>query len=101
MKMKGNLYTVATSLLVAGLIAGCGGGGFSATAQAAKSAYVANFNDNTVSQYTIDATTGALTPNGTPIATGAAGPISVAVDQTGKYAYVANSGTTSTNGVSA
>jgi 6-phosphogluconolactonase len=42
-----------------------------------------------VSMYTIDATTGALASNGT-IAAGA-GPVSVVVDPSGKFAYVANS----------
>ena len=40
--------------------------------------------------YTIDATTGALTSIGT-IAAGT-GPFSVVVDPSGKFAYVANSG---------
>jgi DNA-binding beta-propeller fold protein YncE len=40
--------------------------------------------------YTIDATTGALTSMGT-IAAGT-GPVSLAVDPVGKFAYVANSG---------
>ena len=57
-------------------------------------AYVANYGDGTnpgtVSEYTIDATTGALTPiTGSPVATGV-GPESVTVDPTGKYAYVAD-----------
>jgi DNA-binding beta-propeller fold protein YncE len=51
-------------------------------------AYVANYSDNTISQYTIGAT-GALTANGAAVATGTA-PFSVTVDPTGKYAYVAN-----------
>ncbi len=62
-------------------------------------AYVANFGDNpgsggtqgtTVSQYLIDATTGALTPNGT--ATTGLNPYSIAIDPTGQYAYVTNQG---------
>ena len=62
-------------------------------------AYVANFGDNpgsggtqgtTVSQYLIDATTGVLTPNGT--ATTGLNPYSIAIDPTGKYAYVTNQG---------
>ena len=57
-------------------------------------AYVANYGDGTnpgtVSEYTIDATTGALTPiTGSPVVTGV-GPESVTVDPTGKYAYVAD-----------
>jgi 6-phosphogluconolactonase len=56
-----------------------------------KFAYVANKGDNTISAYTINATTGALTPiPGSPFAAGDA-PFSVAVDPTGKFAYVTNS----------
>jgi DNA-binding beta-propeller fold protein YncE len=63
-----------------------------------KFAYVANFDNSfsggtlhgTVSEFTINATTGALTPiSGSPFAT-APEPISVAVDASGKFAYVAN-----------
>jgi YVTN family beta-propeller protein len=55
-----------------------------------KFAYVANLgNSNTISMYTIDATTGALTSTGT-IAAGAPG--SLAVHPSGKFAYVTNAG---------
>ncbi len=51
-------------------------------------AYV--ISDSGVSAYTIDATSGALKPvAGSPFAAGS-GPISIAVDPTGKFAYVAN-----------
>jgi DNA-binding beta-propeller fold protein YncE len=52
--------------------------------------YVANAGDNTVSQFTIDATTGALS-SGSPVPTGIF-PVSVTVDPSGKYVYVANTG---------
>src|SRR5215510_2985266 len=53
-------------------------------------AYVANQFSNDVSGYTINATTGTLTPiPGSPFAAGAA-PSSLAVDPTGKFTYVAN-----------
>lgn len=53
-------------------------------------AYVANSGSNTVSAYTIDATSGALTPAaGAPFGTGIS-PHGVAVDPTGKFAYVTN-----------
>jgi Lactonase, 7-bladed beta-propeller len=60
--------------------------------------YVANFGSlitgispSNVSGYAIDPTTGALTPiKGSPFAAGIL-PTSVAVDPTGKFAYVANS----------
>lgn len=55
-------------------------------------AYVTNQNSSNVSAYSIDATSGALTPvAGSPFAAGA-GPSSVAVDPTGKFAYVTNAG---------
>jgi len=58
-------------------------------------AYVANGDlggSNNVSAYTIDAATGALTlVAGSPFAAGT-GPLSVTVDPSGKFAYVANSG---------
>jgi YVTN family beta-propeller protein len=61
-----------------------------------KFAYVANEGCleafvGDVSMYTIDPTTGALTPKGPPVAAGL-DPHSVAVDPSGKFAYVANAG---------
>jgi len=52
---------------------------------AAPFAYVANGGDNTITAYSIDATTGALTPvSGSPFATGVGtGPHSVTVDPRG------------------
>src|SRR2546422_1647993 len=59
-------------------------------AQTNKYVYVANWNDNTVSGYLRDATTGVLTQiTGSPWATGNA-PAAVAVDQTGTCVFVAN-----------
>ena len=62
-----------------------------------KFAYVANEGCLTslpgnVSMYTINPTTGALTSIGSPVATDF-GADSVAVDPSGKFAYVANGGT--------
>jgi DNA-binding beta-propeller fold protein YncE len=58
---------------------------------AGKFAYVTNENAMTVSAYTINATSGALTPvAGSPFGTGNH-PSAVAVDPTGKFAYVTNS----------
>src|SRR6266849_4011020 len=55
-----------------------------------KFAYVANESSANVSAYTINSTTGALSPvTGSPFAAGSF-PFSVAVDPTGKFAYVAN-----------
>jgi 6-phosphogluconolactonase len=71
-------------------------------------AYVANSGSNNISAYSIDPTTGALIAipanhSGgtlTYIDAGAT-PYSVAVDPTGTYLYVANSGSTGTAGISA
>ncbi len=54
-------------------------------------AYVANYGGNTLSAFTIDASTGVLTSVGGPVASGV-GPASVSVDPTGRFAYVANYG---------
>jgi 6-phosphogluconolactonase len=65
-----------------------------------KFAYVANAGSNSISAYSIDATTGALaridadgftSGNQTSIPARSA-PISIAIDPTGSYAYVANAG---------
>lgn len=92
----------ALSIVVLLMTACGGGGGGSTTAgtSTVQSAYVANYGDGTISQYTINPSTGALTPK-TP-ATLISTPgnsnslptsIAIAVDATGngKYAYVANS----------
>jgi hypothetical protein len=58
----------------------------------AEFAYVTNNGDNTISGYTIDPATGALSPiAGSPFPTGAQ-PTSVAVDPSGQFADVTNSG---------
>ena len=59
-------------------------------------AYVANSWSDSVSAYTIDPATGALTSIG--VAPAGTGPLPVAIDPTGRFAYVAN---TITNDVSA
>src|ERR1700737_4896149 len=59
------------------------GAGTTLRGQTGGFAYVANLYSNNVSAYTIDGTTGALTPvAGSPFATGSA-PVSVTVDPTG------------------
>jgi DNA-binding beta-propeller fold protein YncE len=68
-----------------------------------KFAYVANegCGDSTfgnVSMYTIDATTGALASIGPPVPSNEEGAHSVAVDPSGKFAYVANWGEGDTAG---
>src|ERR1019366_5218823 len=55
-------------------------------------AYVPNSNGNNVSQFTIDPTSGALTPMSTATVATGAGPVALAIDPSGKYAYVTNGG---------
>jgi 6-phosphogluconolactonase (cycloisomerase 2 family) len=56
--------------------------------------YVANVGDNTISAYTINSSTGALTAIGSPVSTGTS-PVSITVDHSGQFAYVANEGSNS------
>jgi YVTN family beta-propeller protein len=71
-----------------------------------KFAYVANWGEGdtagSASAYTINATTGALTSTGTTngVCPGLCAPWSVAVDPSGKFAYVANEGGPAPTGVS-
>jgi 6-phosphogluconolactonase (cycloisomerase 2 family) len=89
------------------MLAACGGGGGDGSTAAlpadtsttapppdnvAGFAYVGNQGTNNVSAYTINATTGALSEvAGSPFAAGA-GPTSVSVHPSGKFAYAANFG---------
>lgn len=55
-------------------------------------AYAVNLSSNTISAYAVNATSGALTPvPGSPFATGT-NPDSIAVDPSGKFAYVTTIG---------
>lgn len=55
--------------------------------------YVANKGSNDISEFSLDAATGALTPlAGSPIVATGTQPASVVIDPTGAFAYVANSG---------
>jgi YVTN family beta-propeller protein len=93
------MYTINATTGALSSIGKIATGGFPvsmAVHSSGKFAYVATWNDalgsaGTVSIYTINGTTGALTSAGT-IATGAR-PVSVVVDPAGKFAYVANEGT--------
>src|SRR5580704_4113335 len=59
-------------------------------AQTAGFAYVTNASDSTIWAYTINATTGALTPlAGSPLAGDCCVPVSLALTPNGKFAYVA------------
>ncbi len=61
--------------------------------QAGRFAYVANETSNTISAFSIDAATGALTPvAGSPFASTGTTPVAVTVDPNGTYLYVANNG---------
>jgi len=53
--------------------------------------YVANAADNTISAFSIDATTGAIASAGPPVSAGVA-PIAIAGTNDKKYVYVVNSG---------
>ena len=68
-----------------------------------KFVYVANFSNNgvgSVSGFTINPATGALTPiAGSPFTTGT-GPLYVTVDPTGKFVYVTNGSSTNVSGFS-
>ena len=52
-------------------------------------AYAANAGDNTISVYSINSTTGALTPVGSPVPTGSS-PYAIAARPDGQYLYVVN-----------
>ncbi len=59
-------------------------------AQAPRFAYAVNFNDNNISGYTVNATTGALTPMSTPTFASGLGPTSIAISHNGVHVYVTN-----------
>jgi 6-phosphogluconolactonase len=57
--------------------------------------YVANFGSTTISQYTIDSTTGALTAFSTGTPTVGTNPTFILPDPNGKFIYVGNQGSSS------
>lgn len=77
------------SILLSACGGNSGGGGAAPGTTTVRSAYVANFGDNTISQYTIDVY-GALTPNG--VVPAGVNPSSVTVNPKRPNVYVANSG---------
>jgi DNA-binding beta-propeller fold protein YncE len=86
MRRNKTLYLIAIFACLFVLVGGC------LPANAQSFAYVANLNSCDIWAYKIDATTGALSPvPGSPFAAGL-GPQSVAVHPSGKFVYVANSG---------
>jgi 6-phosphogluconolactonase (cycloisomerase 2 family) len=104
---------LGTVALIA-MLAGCGGsqgqiGGLRASNSmlpgvlpevSVEYAYVGNYGDDNISAYKI-ASDGSLTAvKGSPFAAGT-GPTAMAVDPTGKFAYAANTGTSSGGNVSA
>jgi len=56
--------------------------------------YVSDWNSGSIEVYTVDATTGVVTPLGAPIATGAPGsrPMNMIMSASGAYLYVSNVG---------
>jgi 6-phosphogluconolactonase len=90
-----SLFITLTSFAL--LLAGCGGNSMQAVIpgpvpQNANFAFVANMNSNTISGFSLDPKTGALSPlAGSPFAAGT-GPEFMAADPTGKFLFVANSG---------
>jgi 6-phosphogluconolactonase (cycloisomerase 2 family) len=65
-----------------------------ALAPSGKFLYIPNFNDNTISGFTVSKTTGALTAiAGSPFAAGDTGPTADVVSPSGKYLFVANAST--------
>jgi 6-phosphogluconolactonase len=61
--------------------------------QAGRYAYVANETSNTISAYSIDASSGTLTPlANSPFASTGTTPVAAVVDPNGGYLYVANNG---------
>ena len=95
MKSTNTQFIYSAICLASIFLSSCGGGSSSGGTTTVRSAYVANFGDGTISQYTID-TTGALipmVPSTVPSIVGAtlSNPTSVTVVPSGKYAYVANS----------
>jgi 6-phosphogluconolactonase (cycloisomerase 2 family) len=91
-------YTVdsITGVLIPNGSATSGNGSTSvAVDPSSKFAYVVNRDDNTVSMFTINPTTGRLTPNTPPtIATGQE-PFGIVVDPSGNFAYVSNQNSSS------
>src|SRR5271167_4841664 len=83
---------VACGCVLSGL-SGCGSGGSVTTTPPPANlqlAYVANYTDNTVSGYVINSSAGALTPDSAGPFPAGTGPFSIAVEPSGKFAYVAN-----------
>ena len=93
-----NLLIMVSAVL---LLQACGGGKKAAAPSPVVSvfAYVANTGTNDISAYTLNTSTGALTPidvdavtSGIQNFAAGTGPISVTVDPSSKFAYVANAG---------
>jgi len=94
------LVALAVGMLTVGLVAcsgGGGGGGNAATPNnVPRFAYAANYNDKTVSIYTVNAATGQLRHNG--YAAAGSLPYAVAADPFGKFVYVVNYGSGNVSG---
>jgi 6-phosphogluconolactonase (cycloisomerase 2 family) len=83
--------TSATKIVSGSSTAGAAAVNFN-TITAGTFAYVSNYTANTISIFSVNSTTGALTAltSGATVAlpTGSTGPVEVAFDKSGKYAYV-------------
>src|SRR5450755_142425 len=66
------------------------GFGLPAAASAAGSVYVANYGSDTISQYTINTSSGALSPKNPGTVSAGPNPVRITVSPDGKSAYVAS-----------
>ena len=66
------------------------GQAFEANSLTSRFAYVLNNQDKSISPYSIDDTTGALTSLGAAVPTGGANPLAMAIDWYGNFLYVVN-----------
>ncbi len=95
-----SVYRSATGVLTAGADKTSGSGPSAIEVDpAGQTAYVANYNDDTISAYSINGTTGALniltdvdvgTPGNQASIAAGNGPRSIAIHPSGKFAYVTN-----------
>jgi len=99
-KIQAGFAALSIVVLLMTACGGGGGGGTTTGTSTVLSAYVANYGDGTILQYTVNPSTGALMPKSPaticavpPQTTPCTNydPQSITVDPAGKYAYVANS----------
>lgn len=94
MSARGNVVAVAVAVLMGGFAGKVGAATFTATVpQPPRYAFITNLGSGTISQYTIDATTGVLRPNGYTLCASGGQPICIAVDPANKFAMSGTFGT--------